>query len=202
MSNSKNKLIPFLCLLPATLILSIFVIIPIGYSFYLSFFNWNLIAPTKNFVGLQNYYSLFTDPINRKVMVNTIFYVILLVILNFLFPYLISLIVKYFIKKMQGAYKIIFFIPSLFSLVVGAMVFSWVLNPVSGPMAFILRKLGMTLPNCSSCFMFDNELESVWVQFYSVVDGPRFYPTEYYRCSKSRQYSAVAVDLEYYFAFK
>ncbi|MCP0887835.1 sugar ABC transporter permease [Ligilactobacillus sp. WILCCON 0076] len=147
MSNSKNKLIPFLCLLPAALILSIFVIIPIGYSFYLSFFNWNLIAPTKNFVGLQNYYSLFTDPINRKVMVNTIFYVILLVILNFLFPYLISLIVKYFIKKMQGAYKIIFFIPSLFSLVVGAMVFSWVLNPVSGPMAFILRKLGMTLPN-------------------------------------------------------
>ncbi|MFT8607926.1 carbohydrate ABC transporter permease, partial [Liquorilactobacillus ghanensis] len=147
MISNKNKFVPFFCLLPATIIFLIFIIIPIGYSFYLSFFNWNLIAPTKEFVGLQNYFALFTDPLNRKIMLNTLFYVILLVILNFVFPYLISLIVKYFIRKMQGAYKIIFFIPSLFSLVVGAMVFSWLLNPVSGPVALLLRKIGMTLPN-------------------------------------------------------
>ncbi|KRN06665.1 ABC transporter integral membrane protein [Liquorilactobacillus sucicola DSM 21376 = JCM 15457] len=123
------------------------MIIPIIYTFYLSFYDWNLIAPTKDFVGLKNYTSIFTDPVNRKVLTNTIFYILLLLFLNFLVPYLISVIVKFFINKMQGSYKIIFFIPSLFSLVVGAMLFSWIMNPVSGPVAFLLRHVGIVLPN-------------------------------------------------------
>ena len=147
MRSSKNRWIPLFCLLPAAVIFLIFIIIPIGYTFYLSFFDWNLIAPTKNFVGLTNYTALFTDPLNRKIIYNTLIYIALLIFLNFLIPYLISLIVRFFIRKMQGAYKIIFFVPSLFSLVVGAMLFSWILNPVSGPVAFILRKAGMSLPN-------------------------------------------------------
>ncbi|MFT8810987.1 MAG: sugar ABC transporter permease, partial [Liquorilactobacillus satsumensis] len=68
-------------------------------------------------------------------------------VLNFLIPYFISIVVKFFIGKMQSSYKIIFFIPSLFSLVVGAMLFSWIMNPVSGPIAFFMRQLGVSLPN-------------------------------------------------------
>lgn len=146
MHNNK-KILPFIYLLPTGLLLTIFMIIPIIYTFYLSFFDWNLIAPTKDFVGMRNYIEVFTDPVNQKVLLNTFFYIVLLLILNFVIPYLISLIVKFFIKRMQGAYKIIFFIPSLFSLVVGAMIFSWILNPVSGPVAFLFRSSGFVLPN-------------------------------------------------------
>ncbi|WP_056967256.1 carbohydrate ABC transporter permease [Liquorilactobacillus sucicola] len=146
-SRSKNKFLTIAYLSPTALILLVFMIIPIIYTFYLSFYDWNLIAPTKDFVGLKNYTSIFTDPVNRKVLTNTIFYILLLLFLNFLVPYLISVIVKFFINKMQGSYKIIFFIPSLFSLVVGAMLFSWIMNPVSGPVAFLLRHVGIVLPN-------------------------------------------------------
>lgn len=142
----RYRLKPLMYLLPSALLLFVFIVIPIGYTFYLSFFNWNLIAPTKEFVGLQNSISVFTDPTNQKVMLNTVIYIILLLILNFIFPYLISLIVNFFIGKMKGAYKVLFFIPSLFSLVVGAMLFSWILNPVSGPAALMLRNFGMKLP--------------------------------------------------------
>lgn len=147
MHNRSKKLLPFMYLLPTGILLAIFLVAPIIYTFYLSFFDWNLIAPTKDFVGLKNYVEVFTDPVNQKVLINTFFYIILLLILNFLIPYFISLIVKFFIKKMQGAYKIIFFIPSLFSLVVGSMIFSWILNPVSGPVALIFRQSGLALPN-------------------------------------------------------
>lgn len=142
----RYRVKPLLYFLPSALLLLVFIVVPVGYTFYLSFFNWNLIAPTKEFVGLQNYISILTDPINQKVMVNTLIYIGLLLILNFIFPYLISLIVNFFIGKMKGAYKILFFIPSLFSLVVGAMLFSWILNPVSGPLALVLRDFGMKLP--------------------------------------------------------
>lgn len=144
--GGHGRLLPFLYLLPAGLLLFVFMIVPIGYTFYLSFFDWNLIAPTKDFVGLANYVNVFTDPTNQKVMLNTLIYIILLVILNFVLPYFISLIVNFFIGKMKGPYKILFFVPSLFSLVVGAMLFSWILNPVSGPLALLARNFGMTLP--------------------------------------------------------
>ena len=144
--GGHGRLLPILYLLPAGLLLFVFMIVPIGYTFYLSFFDWNLIAPTKDFVGLANYVNVFTDPTNQKVMLNTLIYIILLVILNFVLPYFISLIVNFFIGKMKGPYKILFFVPSLFSLVVGAMLFSWILNPVSGPLALLARNFGMTLP--------------------------------------------------------
>ncbi|MEX0379929.1 carbohydrate ABC transporter permease [Leuconostoc sp. MS02] len=148
--NSNNKRRHFLTtvyLLPTVVVLLVFMIIPIIYTFYLSFFDWNLIAPTKNFVGLQNYITIFSDPVNRKVLLNTLFYILLLLLLNFFFPYFIAIIVQFFIGKMKGPYKIIFFIPSIFSLVVGAMLFSWIMNPVSGPLASIMKMFGMTLPN-------------------------------------------------------
>ncbi|CAJ1189336.1 sn-glycerol-3-phosphate transport system permease protein UgpA [Companilactobacillus crustorum] len=150
MLNKNKKILPFLYLLPTAILLLVFMIVPILYTFYLSFFDWNLIAPTKEFVGLKNYVEVFTDPINQKVILNTLIYILFLIVLNFVIPYFISLIVKFFIKKMQGAYKVLFFIPSLFSLVVGAMLFTWILNPVSGPIAYLMKSLGMTMPNWSN----------------------------------------------------
>ncbi len=50
----------YLFILPALVIMSVFVFWPVGYSFYLSFFNWDY-AHLKNpsFIGLQNYIQLF-----------------------------------------------------------------------------------------------------------------------------------------------
>lgn len=42
-------------LLPAALVLIIFVIYPLIYTIYLSFFKWNMVSPNKQFVGLANY---------------------------------------------------------------------------------------------------------------------------------------------------
>ncbi|CAJ1175292.1 carbohydrate ABC transporter permease [Companilactobacillus nantensis] len=150
MHNKNKRFLPFLYLLPTAILLVVFLVIPILYTFYLSFFDWNLIAPTKEFVGLRNYLEVFTDPVNQKVILNTLIYIVFLVVLNFLVPYFISLVVKFFISKMQGVYKVLFFIPSLFSLVVGAMVFTWILNPVSGPIAYILKNFGIAMPNWSN----------------------------------------------------
>lgn len=146
-NDHKRKLLVTVYLLPTVAILFIFMVIPIIYTFYLSFFDWNLIAPTKKFVGLENYITIFTDSVNRKVLLNTVFYIVLLLALNFILPYFIAIVVQFFIEKMKGPYKVIFFIPSIFSLVVGAMLFSWIMNPVSGPLAIVMKTVGFSLPN-------------------------------------------------------
>jgi sn-glycerol 3-phosphate transport system permease protein len=50
------------------------------------------------------------------------------------------------IRKGKGFYKAAFFLPSVISLVVGSILYTWILNPVSGPVAIILRPFGITLP--------------------------------------------------------
>lgn len=56
----RENLSGYLYLLPALAVMSIFVFWPVGYSFYLSFFNWNYAnLKSPQFIGLGNYVQLF-----------------------------------------------------------------------------------------------------------------------------------------------
>ncbi len=79
-------------LAPATLLFVVFMFYPLAYTFYLSFFDWNMTRPTKEFVGLENYISVFTDPNFGKIMGNTALYILLLLLFDFAAPYVFSFI--------------------------------------------------------------------------------------------------------------
>lgn len=139
-------LMGYVYLLPAVVILGIFVLYPLLYTVYLSFFDWNMVSPTKEFVGLANYQKVLTDPIFHKVLGNTLLYTILFVLLSCIFPYAVSFLLDIVIEKGREFYKPLFFIPAVISLVVAAMVFTWILNPVSGPIAILLQSIGIKMP--------------------------------------------------------
>lgn len=136
----------YIYLFPALVILAVFVIYPLIYTIYLSFFDWNMVAPTKDFVGFANYQKMLTDPIFHKILGNTLLYTILFVLFSCLFPYVVSFLMDIVIVKGKELYKPIFFIPAVISLVVASMVFTWILNPVSGPVAIILQSIGIKMP--------------------------------------------------------
>src|SRR6185503_2347586 len=51
----------YLFLSPWFIIFLIFTLFSVGFSFYLSFREWNILEPAKPFVGLDNYIRLFQD---------------------------------------------------------------------------------------------------------------------------------------------
>ena len=105
-----------------------------------------MIKPVKKFVGFQNYITLLQDEITYKVLGNTLLYILILLVMNFVAPYIISFILSFIIKKGKGFYKTAFFLPSVISLVVGSILYVWILNPVTGPIAIILKNFGIQLP--------------------------------------------------------
>lgn len=149
MSKTKSYL-GYIYLIPTFLLLGIFVIFPLFYTIYLSFFEWNMVSPNKNFVGLNNYITIFKDPTFHKIFGNTLVYTVLFVILSCLFPYIIAFLTDVVLKKGKTFYKPIFFLPAVISLVVVSMVFTWILNPVSGPIAIMLKNFGITMPMWSN----------------------------------------------------
>lgn len=142
----KDKVKAYLMLLPAGIFFLVFVIIPLFYTFYLSFFDWNMIKVDKKFVGLDNYIALFNDPIFYKILGNTLIYIVILLIINFLAPYILAFVLSIVIKKYKNFYRAAFFLPSLISLVISSVLYTRILNPVSGPLAIIMRHFGVTLP--------------------------------------------------------
>lgn len=144
--KTKEHMLAGVFILPALLAFCIFMFWPLLRTIYLSFFDWNMIKPVKEFVGLQNYIDLLQDEVTYKVLGNTIVYIIILLIVNFVAPYVVSFLLTFIIKKGKGFYKTAFFLPSVISLVVGSILYVWILNPISGPIAIIMKNFGMQIP--------------------------------------------------------
>ncbi len=136
-----------LLLLPAIVFLGLFVFWPMIYTLYLSFFDWNMLAPKKNFVGLENYIAILTDANTYKVLKNTFLYIVILLILNLVVPYIFAFVLHLVIRKFKNLFKTGFFLPSFISLVVGSILATFILNPVSGPVAIVAHYIGLTIPN-------------------------------------------------------
>lgn len=142
-----KRYVSILLLTPALLLLTIFTVGPLVYTIYLSFFDWNLISPNKTFVGLENYAELFKDQTFRMIIGQTFLYIILFIVLNTGLTYVTAYVIAHLIKSNKGFYKVAIFTPSVISLVVGSMLFLWILNPVSGPVAIVLGWFGLSIPN-------------------------------------------------------
>ena len=74
-----------------------------------------MVKPVKKFVGLANYAAIFRDPNSWKIAGNTAVYILVLLVLNFVLPYILSFILSAVIKRGQGFYKAVFFLPSVIS---------------------------------------------------------------------------------------
>lgn len=144
--NNRKSVLGYFLLIPSVLAFAIFLFYPMFKTVYLSFFDWNMIKPTKQFVGLHNYIELLTNPNTWKIVKNTGLYIGILLVMNLVMPYILSFILSAVIKKGKNFYKAVFFLPSVISLVVGSILYTWILNPVSGPIAIIGRKIGLEMP--------------------------------------------------------
>lgn len=143
---TRNTLMAYGFILPSLFVFAVFMFYPLFYTIYLSFFDWNMIRPVKTFVGWGNYIALFQEPLTYTVMKNTLAYIVILLLLNCAAPYALAFILSFVIKRGQGFYKSAFFLPSVISLVVGSILYLWILNPISGPVAIIAKFFGLTIP--------------------------------------------------------
>jgi len=142
---SEKKYILFL--LPTLVIFAVFMFWPLVYSIYLSFFNWNMTPwRARRFVGVENYIAIFNSPETIRVLGNTFVYIVILLALNFVMPFILAFVLNVVITKFRNLYKPILFNPSIISLAVGSMIYTWILNPIYGPAAHIMSALGMSMP--------------------------------------------------------
>src|SRR5580765_8022789 len=82
LQNSRNAL-GFIFLLPAAVLLLLFLTYPLGLGVWLGFTDAKIGRPGA-FIGLENYVFLWGDSVTRLALFNTIFYTTIASVLKFL----------------------------------------------------------------------------------------------------------------------
>ncbi len=126
--------------------LVVFIGIPLVISFYYTFTHWNLVAPKPTWVGLDNWITFFQDIRITKVYGNTLRF-ILYGTSSFLVLSLALALVLNTQRKGIGIYRVLFLLPWVLSQVAVGLVWSWMFNTHSGPVALGLSAIGFDAPN-------------------------------------------------------
>ncbi len=108
---------------PGLLLYSIFFIYPVALGVYYSMTDWNGITRNKNFIGLQNYISLFTYTRYKNAMAFTLKYSVLLLIATMVLSVAIALLLN---KKLRGKtfFRGMYFLPAVLCGITISLVFS------------------------------------------------------------------------------
>ena len=165
--NKKNYT-RWLYVLPAIIIVLALFVYPIISSFYFSFTNKNLIRPTYDFVGLDNYIAVLKDKGFWNAFLNSLKWTIFSLGGQLLVGFTAALALNK-VKHLKGFYKTLLIIPWAFPSIVIAFSWQWILNGVYGFLPNILVQLGLcdTPPQ----FLTDRVLAFVVLVFVNIWFG-------------------------------
>jgi multiple sugar transport system permease protein len=125
------------------LIIVVFTLAPIVFSFVLSFFKWDIISSAK-FVGLQNYRTLLHDRAVREAFGTTILLAVLIVVGQLVIGLGLALLVQQHKSTwFRAIFRTAFFLPLLGSAAAISIVFSYLFDDHFGVVNYYLSHFGL-----------------------------------------------------------
>jgi len=133
----------YLFVSPAVLILSIVILAPIVLAIITSFYDYTLINRSfENFIGLKNYFASVSNEKFIHSSIVTIFFVLLVVLFEFLIGFLIAILLNQ-VEKFRNIYYFILLIPLLINPVVVGLIWRMFLHPQLGILNYLIGLIGI-----------------------------------------------------------
>lgn len=144
---------PLLYLLPALLVFTAFLVLPVAGTVAISLTNWNGVAlDTAEFIGVQNY----VDAFSNNAFWNSFWHNIVLIPYFVILPAVLGLVPAVLVHQfnLRGArfFQAGLFLPYIMPGVLIGVVWRWILNPVFGPVNAVLEKVGIDAPSWLGSF--------------------------------------------------
>lgn len=125
------SIVPYLFIMPAMVGLGLFKLYPIVEGLRLSFYDVKPIARTQEFIGLANFLELVRDPVILRATWNTLLFNLLVTPTQIVLALALAVLVNRKGKAIQ-AFRSLFFMPAVISLVVASIIWKLMYNPDSG----------------------------------------------------------------------
>lgn len=138
--RTRQKMVPYLFILPFLISYIIFFLYPAIYSFVLSFYSYKGYGKAK-FIGLSNYINLSQYETMWRCLGNTFFYFICSFIPTMIFAFLLAMLVRSKpIQRFQSIYKPILFLPQICAVVASALCFKIIFGERVGVISQLLNR--------------------------------------------------------------
>ncbi|HAD81093.1 TPA: ABC transporter permease [Candidatus Edwardsbacteria bacterium] len=134
-----NRKLPYLLLFPALAVMSLVLLVPLGYCFYLSLFRYSLGTGLRDFVGLSNYISLLGDQRFMASVFRTLLFVSVTLTLEIAVGFGLAVMMHSLVRG-RGMLRAVVMIPWAVPTVIAAMIWGWMFNDRLG---LANRLLGM-----------------------------------------------------------
>ncbi|MGM0217309.1 carbohydrate ABC transporter permease [Enterococcus sp. AZ126] len=192
MKKSKS---PYFFIAPAVALLLVFSIIPIFIAVTISFTDMSLAGLADfsriNFVGFDNYLTIFNDKVFAQAMFNTAYYVIIGVPLVIISSLALAIMINFGENKFFSFMRLVFYSPSITNTVAVSVVWMYLYNPTIGLLNHLLSYLHvgpimwLTDPSTSKISLI---IIAVWkaiglnmLIFLAAIQG---IPKEYYEAAE------------------
>jgi len=199
----KNKLYPFYFTFGALALYFIFIVLPGFMGIAYSFTDWSSYSAQVNFVGLDNFKTIFSSNANYLDYIkNTIGFTLNTMVLKTVIGLFLALLLNYGVRRLTHLYRVIIYLPVVLPTIVVGLVFRSILNPRNGILNGFFRSVG--LDALAQPWLVDPKIAmtsvigvDTWkgVGYIMVIllAGLQTIPPEYYEAAEIDGASSIAV---------
>ena len=143
--NVRNRSrYPFYFVLGALILYLVFAIIPGITGIFYSFTDWSGYTNKINFIGLDNFKTIFSASENYLLFIkNTFIFTIITIILKTVIGLALALILTEGVKRFAYFYRMMIYLPVVLPALAVALIFRSILNPATGFLNTTLRWIGL-----------------------------------------------------------
>ncbi len=147
-----ERVLPYLFIAPAFIMIAVFLLYPMIYNLALSFFNYSLASIDRPFVGFDNYVKMFHETRMWQAVGRTAIWTATNLVLAILIG-VGSAFLLFSHFKGSGLLKSVILIPWILPSVITGYIFALMMNEKAGVITWLLRTSGLVSPSFS---FFDN----------------------------------------------
>lgn len=140
--KEKEEIWIYLFLIPAILFYCIFILKPLFGGIQLSFYQWNGIDSSKEFVGLGNYIEVLGDQRMYGALIHNLIWITLSYIFQ-IFPALFFAVLISKVTRGKTFFRTILFLPKILSIAIVGILWGRIYDPKIGIINVFLEKIGL-----------------------------------------------------------
>lgn len=138
----RETLAAYIFLAPFLIFFSVFVVRAVVVAVRMSFYQWHVLRPNRPFIGFQNYLELLNDDVWWIALQNTVIFTALTVIGTTVVALIAAVAVTQPIRG-AGFFRVLLYMPSLFSVGAVGLIWVWLLNGQFGMINYLLSFIGL-----------------------------------------------------------
>ncbi len=140
--DPKRTAFLWLCVAPAVILFTVFMVVPTFNVFRLSLFQRSTFNPNETFVGLDNFKLLLKDATFIRSMQNTLLLIVMVTLFTMSSALIFAGILTREKLKGQNFFRVVFYIPNILSVVVISGIFSAIYDVDKGLLNSFLNLFG------------------------------------------------------------